>query len=151
MLLRTFITIMLIFLSVLAPEAWQLFKGHDYNVNPWLFLNRPLHVQWYFKDLGNSISSLLVSIVIYRMSWKIDSIKKAAILLLIFRIIDLAMFFACDNLANYTLIYLSSFAIALIVYYPKQFWAALKEMPHWIISLPSLIAKLFSELSSKQS
>lgn len=133
---RTFLSIFLLSLIFPAQEIWQLWKNDNRNVNWWITLDYPLGVQWYVKFAGSKLSELLKAIVIYRITFKIQSLRMAAIVLLIYTLVDFIMFFICFNQASYTLIYTTVGAVSLVVIYwrgvVKMFHNYLKKQEHAI-------------------
>lgn len=112
---RTAMSIFLLALIFPAHEMWQLWKNANYEVNWWLDLNYPLSIQWYMKFLGLHVAECLKSLVIYRITFKIQALRHAAIVVLIYSLVDLLMFFICFNKASYTLIYTMIGTVSLVV------------------------------------
>lgn len=131
MLSRTFWSITLLALAFFVREAWQFFKWAEININPFIFLrNYPIDLQWYVKFMGIEISQLLLAIVIYRMSWKIEAIKVTAIVFLIYAILDVVLFFACFNKIPYAPFFaLSGLVILVVVNRKKLFNGTPKHKP----------------------
>jgi hypothetical protein len=118
---RTRISIVLLALTFIAHEIWQVWKGDNREVNWWIANHDyPLSIQWYFKFLGIQVKELLFAIVIYRITYKIQSLRNVAIVVLIYAIVDLAMFFINFNQASYTLIYTTVGVISIIVFEWRQ-------------------------------
>lgn len=112
---KTFWSIVLLSLIFPAQEFWQVWRNDNRDVNWWIALDYPLSIQWYFKDLGNQIAMVLYSFVIYRITYKIQTLRNAAIVVLIYSLTDLAMFFICYNRASAALIYSTVGFVSLIV------------------------------------
>ena len=117
---RTLISIVLLALTFIAHEFWQFWKGDNRVVNWWIANDYPLSIQWYFKFLGIQLKELLFAIVIYRITYKIQSLRNVATVILIYAVVDLVMFFINFNQASYTLIYTTVGVIAIIVFEWKQ-------------------------------
>lgn len=124
---RTFISVFLLALIFPAHEMWQLWRGSNREVNWWLLMDYPLSIQWYFKFLGLAVAECLKSIVIYRITYKIQALRMAAIVLLIYSLVDLVMFFVCFNKASYTLIYTTIGMVSLLVIYWRVIHRYIKE------------------------
>jgi hypothetical protein len=101
---RTFWSIILLSLIFPAQEIWQVWRYDDRNVNWWVALDYPLSVQWYFKFLGSKVSELLKALVIYRITFKIQALRMAATVVLIYTLVDLMLYFYNFNRAPYALI-----------------------------------------------
>jgi hypothetical protein len=81
---RTFLSVFLLALIFPAREIWQLWKTADREVNWFLIIDYPLSIQWYFKFLGAQISEFLMALVIYRITYKIQALRMAAVVVLIY-------------------------------------------------------------------
>lgn len=112
---RTIVSLILLSLIFPAQEFWQLWKNDDRVVNWWIALSYPLSIQWFFKMLGIHISELLKAVVIYRITNKIQALRMAAVVLLIFTVVDLIMFFVAFNKAPYALIYSTTAMVSMLV------------------------------------
>jgi hypothetical protein len=122
---RTKISLLLLSLIFPAQEFWQLWDGDNRDVNWWIALDYPYSIQWYMHDMGAKVSNLLYALVIHRISFKIQALKNAATVILIFALFDLLMFFYCNNRASYTLFYTTvglSFMVSVI------FWPEIKTL-----------------------
>jgi hypothetical protein len=127
---RTLISMVLLAFTFFAHEFWQFWKGDNSVVNWWIDNDYPLSIQWYFKFLGIQIKELLFAIVIYRITYKIQSLRNVATVVLIYAIVDLVMFFINFNQASYTLIYTTVGVIAIIVLEWKQVRKLLHKQQH---------------------
>lgn len=99
-----------------AQEIWQVWRYDDRNVNWWVALDYPLGIAWYMKFAGLKVAEVLKAIVIYRITFKIQSLRNAAIVVLIYTLIDMAMFFVCFNKASYALIYATVGLAVMVVF-----------------------------------
>lgn len=127
---RTFLSIVLLALIFPVQEFWQLWKNDNRNVNWWIALDYPLSIQWYFKMAGLKLSELLKALVIYRITFKIQSLRNASIVLLTYTVVDLAMFFVNFNQSSYTLIYTTVGLVVMIVYNWKSTVKLFKDLIH---------------------
>lgn len=114
---RTFVSVFLLALIFPAHEFWQLWRGVNREVNWWMTIDYPIHIQWYFKYLGDHVGECLKAIVIYRITYKIQALRSAAIVVLIYSLLDLVMYVVCFNKASYALIYTTMGMASLIVIY----------------------------------
>jgi hypothetical protein len=130
---RTFLSIFLLALIFPAREIWQLWKTADREVNWFLIIDYPLSIQWYFKFLGAQISEFLMALVIYRITYKIQALRMAAVVVLIYSLVDLMMFFVCFNKAGYALIYTTIGMVSLLVIYWRVIARLIKEQFHKLI------------------
>ena len=113
---RTFLSIVLLGLIFPVQEFWQLWRNSDKEVNWWIAIDYPLNVQWYLKFAGIHVADILKSIVIYRITYKIQSLRMAAIVVLIYSFIDLTLFIWCFNKAPYALILSTVGLVSLVVF-----------------------------------
>jgi hypothetical protein len=120
---RSFYSIVLLALIFPAQEIWQLWRESNQEVNWWVMLDYPLAITWYFKFLGIHIADILKSIVLYRITFKIQSLNKASIVVLIYNFVDLALFFVCFNKAPYALILATVGLVSLIIFNWKNLYS----------------------------
>jgi len=118
---RTKFTIALIALILPLNEIWQVWKESNAVVNPWLALDYPLAIQWYFKFLGHSVSDVLKAIVVFRLSRMNQTLRLAARVYLIYTVFDLVMFFINFNKINYVLVYTLTGAVALLMWWVGEY------------------------------
>lgn len=117
-----------------AQEFWQVWRSDNSEVNWWIALDYPLSIQWYFKDMGNCVSKFLMSLVIFRITYKIQAMRNAAIVVLIYSSIELLFFFICYNRAAYALIYATIGLVSLLVihwgYFKRWIYTSLSNLFH---------------------
>lgn len=114
---RTALSLFLLLLIFPVQEFWQLWKNSNREVNWWITLNYPTSIQWYFKDLGTVLAKLLMAVVIYRITFKIQALRFAAIVVLIYFVVEFVFFFVNYNRAAYALIYSTIAPVSLLVIY----------------------------------
>lgn len=102
---RTIFSIVLLSLIFPAQEIWQLWKDDNSVVNWWIAYDYPLAKQWWIKFCGERVSQMILAIVIYRITHKIQALRMAAIVVLTYTAVDLLMFFVDFNRAPYALVY----------------------------------------------
>lgn len=117
---RTLISIVLLSLIFPVQEVWQLWRNDNRVVNWWVALDYPLSIQWYLKFMGYHVADILKSIVIYRITYKIQSLRNAAIVVLIYSFVDLAFFFVCFNKIPYALILSTVGFVCIVVFNLKS-------------------------------
>jgi hypothetical protein len=127
---RTIFSLFLLALIFPAQEFWQLWKGSNREVNWWIALDYPLSVQWYMKFAGLHMKDILLAIVLYRITYKIQALKMAAIVVLIYTSVDLIMFFVNFNKSPYTLIYATIGLVVMIIFCWKNIRKNLAHHPH---------------------
>jgi hypothetical protein len=127
---RTFLSIILLALVFPAQEIWQLWKHSNREVNWWLSLDYPLSIQWYFKFFGLHLAEILKSTVIYRITYKIQALRMAAIVVLIYSLVDFVFFFINFNRAEYALIYATVGSVSMVVIYWRNISKSLKNILH---------------------
>lgn len=120
---RTALSIILLSLIFPAQEIWQLWRESSRNVNWWIALDYPLNIQWYIKMLGELISKCLMALVIYRITFKIEALRKAAIVLLTYTLIELLFFFINFNRTSYALVFSTVGLVVMITIY----WRGVKK------------------------
>lgn len=127
-----------IVLTAILPaihEVWQIFKNDDRLVNWWLALDYPYSIQWYFKDVGEKLCLLILTILVFRFSRMNESFRLAAGFVLFLQAIDTVMYFVNFNRFNYLVVYLSSTPIILIVAFFK------KDISHWLKRMESKVKR----------
>lgn len=72
------------------------------------------------------VSELLTAIVIYRITHKIQALRFAAVVVLIYRAVDLVMFFVDFNRASYALIYSTVAVVGMVIIG----WRGIKKSIH---------------------
>jgi hypothetical protein len=113
---RTIISIVLLALIFPAQEIWQLWKNDNSVVNWWIAYDYPLAKQWFLKFAGEHVKMLLMAIVIYRITHKIQALRMASVVLLTYTVVDVIMFFVDFNRAPYALIYSTTgFGVIVII------------------------------------
>lgn len=117
---RTFLSIVLLGLIFPVQEIWQLWRNSNEVVNWWLAINYPISIQWYFLFLGIHLAHVLLSIVFYRITFKIQALRNAAIVFLIYNLVDLTLFFVCFNQAPYALILSTVALVSLVIIHWKN-------------------------------
>lgn len=127
---RTAISIILLALIFPAQEFWQVWKNSDSEVNWWIALDYPLSIQWYFKSMGVCIRNVLYAIVIYRITFKIQALRTASIVVLIYALVELVFFFINFNRASYALIYATIGLVSMVVIYWRVISRSIRHLFH---------------------
>lgn len=112
---RTRLSLYLLALLFFAQEFWQIWKHTNREVNWWIAINYKTSIQWYFKDLGTVIWKVIMAYAYYRVTFKIPALRSAAIVVLIFTLVEFVLFFVCYNRAKYALIYSTIGLVVLLV------------------------------------
>jgi len=114
---RTAISIILLSLIFPAQEFWQLWRYDNRVVNWWIALDYPLSVQWFLKFAGWHLAEVLKSIVIYRITYKIQALRMAAIVVLTYSLVGFTLFFVNFNRAPYAIVYSTIGVVSMVVVY----------------------------------
>ena len=118
---RTRRSLYLLAFLFIAQEFWQIWRGSNREVNWWIALDYKTSIQWYFKDLGTVIWKVVMSYAFYRVTFKIQALRRAAIVVLIYSLVELVLFFWCYNRASYALIY-STIGLVMLLIWNWQFF-----------------------------
>lgn len=107
----------LLLISILPflHEFWQLWKGDMRIINPWLALDYPYSIQWFFKDIGEKLSLLALCILVFRFSRMSQPLRIAAWVALMLQISDVILYVVNFNKFNYLIVYLPATPITLIL------------------------------------
>lgn len=125
---KTLTIILLVALIFFFQEAWQLFEGVQYDVDPFPLIDYSLDIQWYVKWLGAKTADILKAVIIVMLSRLYFDIKTVAMGYLIFTILDLMMYcFVCSSY-SYTPVYLIT-GVFTAVYSYRRYWKGMSREP----------------------
>jgi hypothetical protein len=118
---RTLWSIILLLFCFVAQEFWQIWRDSDLEVDWFLASNYKTSIQWYYKDMGRDIERVIVAYVIYRITFKIPSLRAASIVYLLYAIAILCLFFYNYNRASYAIVFSTIGVVAMIAFNWKVF------------------------------
>lgn len=122
---RTKVNALLLAIMPITWEFWQVWKGYDkWDVNWFLCLDYPMNIQWYMHDLGQELSKLLFSILVFRMARLNTPLRIVGRWVMLISAFGVAMFFVNYNRFNYVIVYSSFSVIAMLVTFFKEEYLA---------------------------
>lgn len=116
----------LILLACFFLEAWQLFRGLNYYVDPFLFYTdsqggNSLHIVWFLRDLGFNLALICLAVAMFILSKLWFNVRVMAGGFLFYTSLNLVLFFLCYNICYYTPVYLASFLFTTGYWYYKKY------------------------------
>jgi hypothetical protein len=125
---RTAVNAVLVLLIPLIEETHTFFDRSKRMVNWWILLDYPLEIQWYLKFLGVAISNVIIALVLYRCSRLNQTFRLVTGVYLLYRLIDVLMFFLCFNQRHYILVYVFLGFAAGVMHYVQSNYENTRQM-----------------------
>ena len=120
---NTYINVVLVAILLPINSLHVLWRTEDVQlVNPWLFRNYSVDIQWYVLWLCGKVSALIIAILLYRLSRMNQVLRMAATTYLVIKGAELIMFFIdCNKSYNaYLFMYTSLSLFLILLAYPKR-------------------------------
>jgi hypothetical protein len=117
---RTKANVVLISLLPVINEVWQYWEHNLSIVNPWFGLDYPIALQWYVKLLCQEVNSLVLAILLFRVSRLNSPLRLAATVYLLLCGFSLIMYLWNFNRTNYTIVYSSISSFTLVAAFYRQ-------------------------------